>query len=97
VYDTILTSTGIEIPITQKPIQELFWELYDGIEKWQRLDVYEEAMRSGLEHSIALTKAVNCPIADLPEIVFKVGATIEAPSREECDRMLAEVNDERQI
>lgn len=75
---------------TQVSIQELFWELYDGIEKWQRLEVYESAIRSGSEYHDALTKAKDCPVVNLPEIVFEVGTTIEASSKEECDRIIME-------
>ena len=95
---------SVKIPMGKRSdwqsAQKFFWDSYDGIEKWQRLEVYEYAIRSGSEHQEALTQAVECPVEGLPEIIFEaVKADPPAPSLKECAKMLAEARsqDESEI
>lgn len=44
---------------------------YSGIEKWQRQQVYENAITDGVTHAEALEAAHGCAVGDLPDIVFQ--------------------------
>jgi hypothetical protein len=58
---------------------------YPGIEKWQRITVYEQVVAKGMSHEGALKAAHGCAKGDLPDIVFQAdtveevgGLTIES-------------------
>jgi hypothetical protein len=43
---------------------------YPGIEKWQRITVYEQVVAKGMSHEGALEAAHGCAKGDLPEVIF---------------------------
>lgn len=44
--------------------------MYNGLEVWQREEVYCQARKRGLDKDAAWLEMVNMPVVDLPKVVF---------------------------